>query len=271
MVCYISNFSYLSDPSYVVMRQRFINEFDKLWFDCLNGSSRETGKKTPDGKPDPSVFSTQYNKAGIKLGTTVGLMVRKEEKQDKSIVYFRHFWGVNKRQELINSLENKEFEQQYEIIKLTRNNRFSFKATNISSNYLEWVRVSDLCYENPYKAFLEARRGALIDIDKNNLEKRMKIYYDSTVEWEKLQKLEKQITEDAARYDAKKARSKIINAESYDLNSIHRYLIRPFELRWCYHSLIRPLWNEPRPELYQQCWSGNKFIITRLKTEKKTK
>lgn len=59
VVCYISNFSYLSDPSYVVMRQRFLSEFDQLWFDSLNGDSRETGKLTPEGKPAPSVFSTQ--------------------------------------------------------------------------------------------------------------------------------------------------------------------------------------------------------------------
>ena len=37
------------------MRQRFLSEFDSLWFDCMNGDSRETGKLTPDGKPDPSV------------------------------------------------------------------------------------------------------------------------------------------------------------------------------------------------------------------------
>ncbi|MEJ7712928.1 MAG: hypothetical protein WKF84_24570 [Pyrinomonadaceae bacterium] len=29
VVCFISNFSYLSDPSFVVMRQRFLREFDR--------------------------------------------------------------------------------------------------------------------------------------------------------------------------------------------------------------------------------------------------
>ena len=77
VVCYISNFSYLGDPSFVVMRQRFLSEFDALWFDCLNGDSRETGKLTPEGKPDPSVFSTEYNREGIRVGTSVALMVRK--------------------------------------------------------------------------------------------------------------------------------------------------------------------------------------------------
>lgn len=69
VVCYISNHSYISDPSFVAMRQRFLAEFDKLWFDCMNGDSRETGKLTPDGKPDPSVFSTAFSKEGIRVGT----------------------------------------------------------------------------------------------------------------------------------------------------------------------------------------------------------
>ncbi|KAF0241088.1 MAG: adenine specific DNA methyltransferase, partial [bacterium] len=100
IVCYISNFSFLSDPSFVVMRQRFTNEFDKLWFDCMNGDSRETGKLTPEGKPDPSIFSTEYNREGIKLGTVVTLMVRKDKRALQPSILFRHFWGSSKRAEL---------------------------------------------------------------------------------------------------------------------------------------------------------------------------
>jgi predicted helicase len=57
VISFISNFSYLSDPSFVVMRKRFLAQFDRLWLDCMNGGSRETGKLTPDGEPDPSAFS----------------------------------------------------------------------------------------------------------------------------------------------------------------------------------------------------------------------
>ncbi len=82
VVSFISNFSYLGDPSFVVMRQRFLSEFDKLWFDCMNGDSRETGKLTPDGNPDPSVFSTDYNREGIRVGTTVCVIVRKAAREE---------------------------------------------------------------------------------------------------------------------------------------------------------------------------------------------
>ena len=110
VVCYISNFSYLGDPSFVVMRQRFLSEFDALWFDCLNGDSRETGKLTPEGKPDPSVFSTEFNKEGIRVGTAIALMVRKATRDEKPVVRFRQFWGVTKRADLLESLKAQDFE-----------------------------------------------------------------------------------------------------------------------------------------------------------------
>jgi len=57
------------------MRKRLTVEFDSIYIDCLNGDSRETGKLTFDGKPDPSVFATESNHEGIRLGTAIGLMV----------------------------------------------------------------------------------------------------------------------------------------------------------------------------------------------------
>ena len=115
------------------MRQRFLQEFDSLWFDCLNGDSRETGKLTPEGKPDPSVFSTEYNREGIRVGTAIGTLVRgatcgaqRPKKSAKLLtslrqenarkVFFRQFWGVDKRAELLESLKAKKFAKQYEKI-----------------------------------------------------------------------------------------------------------------------------------------------------------
>ncbi len=92
IVCFISNFSYLTGPSFVVMRKRLLAEFDRLWFDCLNGDSRETGKLTPTGDPDPSVFSTETNPEGIRVGTAIGLMVRRGAVTNPPAVFFREFW-----------------------------------------------------------------------------------------------------------------------------------------------------------------------------------
>lgn len=271
IVCYISNFSFLRDPSFVVMRQRLIQEFDALWFDSMNGDSRETGKLTPQAEPDPSIFSTEYNREGIKKGTVISLLLRKEERVKQPIVRFRQFWGVNKRAELIDSLKLEEFNSQYEVVEPTVKDRLSLYPSKASVNYLSWPTVADLCDMSPFRGFIEARRGALIDIERDVLKQRMETYYDRNTDWETLKTSKHELSFNAARFDAKAARKKVIAAESFGESNIRRYTIRPLENRWCYHSSIRPLWNEPRPELWAQCWEGNKFLVTRLKTEKEAK
>ena len=73
VVCFISNYSWLDGLSFTGMRERYLEVFDKIWIDCLNGDKCETGKLTPDGRPDPSVFSTEHNREGIQVGTAVSV------------------------------------------------------------------------------------------------------------------------------------------------------------------------------------------------------
>ena len=37
LLCYISSYSYLSDPSFVVARESLLKQFDRIWIDSLNG------------------------------------------------------------------------------------------------------------------------------------------------------------------------------------------------------------------------------------------
>lgn len=68
IVCLISNYSWLDGRSYTGMRERYLEVFDQIWIDSLNGDKFKTGKLTPDGQPDPSVFSTEFNREGIQGG-----------------------------------------------------------------------------------------------------------------------------------------------------------------------------------------------------------
>jgi len=263
IVCYISNFSYLADSSFVVMRQRFLQEFDSLWFDCLNGDSRETGKLTPEGKPDPSVFSTEYNREGIRVGTTIGLMVRRSKRAKQPQVVFRQFWGTDKRAKILESLKAKQFAKQYEKVTPEKDNRFSFCPSDVAGDYSDWPRLTEFCAVAPSNGLMEKRGGALFDIDYAALEKRMRLYYDPNVSWEELKALDTGLTKDAARFGSKGAREIILDAEKFKPDRLLRYALRPFDTRWCYYSTKRPLWNEPRPTLWQQYWKGNSFLMSR--------
>ncbi len=264
VVSFISNFSYLDDPSFVVMRQRFLEEFDRFWFDCMNGDSRETGKLTPEGKPDPSVFSTPYNREGIRVGTAVCVIVRKRERQTEPIVRFRHFWGVTKRADLLASLTAKDFNQSYTVANPRPENRYSFRPETVAAHYTQWPRLVELCALPPSNGLMEKRGGALIDIDRDALAVRMRDYFDANLSWEKYKAKHTALTEEAAGFVPEEARSKALGSqESFDNDRLLRYALRPFDTRWCYYTALNPIWNRARPALRAQVWEGNRFLMSR--------
>ena len=79
VVCFISNYSWLDGLSFTGMRERYLEAFDTIRIDCLNGDRYKTGKTTPDGAPDPSIFSTPEDPLGIQVGTAIATLVRKGE------------------------------------------------------------------------------------------------------------------------------------------------------------------------------------------------
>lgn len=267
VVCYISNFSYLSDPSYTVMRSRFLHRFDKLWFDYMNGDSRETGKITPDGQPDPSVFSTEYNRDGIRTGTAIALLVRNEVKTENpdhnSSVYFRHFWGKNKRIDILESLKSKHFQSQYESANPTSKNRFSFRPSHVDSHYLTWPKLTEFCAIAPMNGLMEKRGGALMNLEQDTLQERMSAYLDPELSWEDYIALGYGLVEPKAGFNPKMVRRKALLAGTFNSSQLVRYALRPFDTRWGYYSSVSGVWNRSRPSLWKQCWSGNTFLLTR--------
>ena len=105
VVCFISNYSWLDGLSFTGMRERYLEAFDAIRIDCLNGDKYKTGKTTPDGSPDPSIFSTPSDPVGIQVGTAIATLVRKADHTPAETIGFRHLWGQAKREELMETAE----------------------------------------------------------------------------------------------------------------------------------------------------------------------
>ena len=262
VVCFISNFSYLSEPSYVVMRKRLLHGFDALWFDCLNGDSRETGKLTPEGKPDPSVFSTDSNRQGIRVGTAIGLMIRGDKAKSDSSVHYRELWGTRKREELIESLQDAALESRYASATPTQANRFSFEPSEVGTDYLSWPMVTDLSRAPLFQGLDEDRANSLIEIEQFRLKDRMRQYLDAKVDFDELRDIAPGLVRNSAGFDGRKARTKILKHEAFKEDNLRRYLFRPFDERWCYYTTEPNLWKRSRPEFGKQV-SENGFLLTR--------
>lgn len=265
VVCFISNASYAADRSFVVMRERFVRSFDVITIDNLNGDSRETGKVTPAGLPDPSVFSTERNREGIRVGTAVGLFVRRgaaKGSRPPATVRWREFWGAHKRQDLLDSLKQPD---GYVAVATSAKERWSLRPRSASKAYPRWFSAMELCEHDPISGLAEKRHGALIAIDRPELEARMTAYFDAKRSWGAAQRLIGALSRPAADFDPEETRHKLIGAKlRYDAGHVRRYALLPLDSRWCYWQTTPPLWNRARPALVAHSGAGNRYLVVRL-------
>ena len=260
IVCLISNSAYATEPSFVVMRENLLRNFNRVWIDNMNGDSRATGKKTPDGNPDPSVFSTDINKAGIQVGTAVGTFVRTSDSPSPAVVGYRDFWGVNKRADLEASLKAEN--PKHKKSEPAKDNRLSFRPMKIREDYLRWRKLPEFFKLRGLNGMMDKRKGALIDFEREGLENRMRYYFNPDIDWREYQAKGGGLARDAAGFDAEAARKKAL-ASGFDSENISAYAIRPFDAGFCYYTNVRPIWNAHRPALREQAKPGNSFLVSR--------
>lgn len=270
VVSYITNYSWTSEPSFVVMREKILKDFDKIWIENMHGN-RKISEYAPDGKTSQTIFAIKGFSAGIRQGVTISTLVKSDdEKQDETLAEVRYRDDLNdakaseRRKHLLRTLEEENFDENYEIANPEEFNRFSLLPSDVSNEYQSWSKISDLA-EDMSNGLMEKRGSALIDVDREDLENRMKMYFDKSVEFETLAKLDTGLTKNAARFDAKKAREKLQAAAEFENEKLQRYSLRPFDTRFCYFSNIRPLWNEPRPTLWKHAEKGNLYLVSRPK------
>jgi hypothetical protein len=265
VICYISNFSYLSDPSSVVLRRRLLERFGRIWIDCLNGDSRETGKKTPEGLPDPSVFSTPGNREGIQVGTAVLTLARNDPPSTDTLVRFRSIWGASKRENLLSSLLlATDFNSAYESLAPHAHNRYLLRPWQSEEAYRLWPSIVELAATDWLLGLNENRGGALVDETRDDLAERLGAYFDRAVSFENLPSSVGGLKRSWARFDPARARETLLT-HGLDETKLVRFIAKPFDLKWAYVDTRAKLWNESRPSLVHHASKGNQFIMARAR------
>jgi hypothetical protein len=259
IVCFISNFSWLGDPSSVVMRRRLLGEFDRVTVDNLNGDSRETGKRTPEGLPDPSVFSTGLS-TGIQVGTAVSLLVRAPDHSDEHVdVRYRDFWGATKRADLLASLAAHDA-PAYEALTPSTDNWYRLRPWTPRHGYESWPAVTDLAAEEPLLGLNENRAEALFSIDETPLRERIEAYLDPAVP---LDRVDERLQKTWATFRPADVRKDLLNDAPFDESKLVPFLVKPFDLRTAYVETETRLWNRSRPQLVAASALGSDFLLVR--------
>jgi predicted helicase len=262
VVCFISNYSWLDGLSFTGMRERYLEAFDSITVDCLNGDKYKTGKLTPDGDPDPSVFSTESNREGIQVGTAIAMLVRKPKHKAGDVVHFRHLWGKEKRAELLKSLGESSV-NPYEALQPPLEVGLPFLPAKVELDFFAWPLLTELLPVS-FPGVKTSRDDFLIAVDRQALDSRLEKYFDPNISHEEMRQIAPTVMEKSASFRAENVRDELRSRGVLKDNFV-RYCYRPFDVRWLYWEPETNLLDRNRAEYFPQIFEGNLWLEARQK------
>ena len=297
VVCFISNYSWLDGLSHTGMRERYLEAFDSITIDSLNGDKYRTGKTTPQGDPDPSIFSTGFNREGIQVGTAIATLVRRGEPRaaqadfadsaapnaertgatgqpsqalvDAPPIHYRDLWGTTKLAQLEDAARRgMEFHAPtgrapaYETLAPQLELGYPFMPRRVSADYFAWPTLPEL-FPVSFPGVKTSRDAALVEIDRATLEQRIDHYFDPSIGSAEMAKISPAIMKSNRRFDAVAGREEIL--KSGQRGKIVRYAYRPLDVRWLYWHPTTKFLDEKREEYFEQVKDGNITLISQQK------
>ena len=258
VVCFISNYSWLDGLSFTGMRERYLEAFDAIRIDCLNGDKYKTGKVAPDGSPDPSIFSTEGDPVGIQVGTAISTLVRKGDHEPARSVAFRHLWGQAKPAGLIATAEA-EPDALYSEVEPVLPLGLPFVETAVSAEWFDWPALPDL-FPVSFPGVKTSRDGFLVDTDLDRLRARVGDYFDPALSHEEIARRYPRVMKSTARFDAPAVRDALLKRGGPDESGFIRFAYRPFDNRWLYWESDTKLLDEKRADYRPHVFDGNLWM-----------
>ena len=263
VVCFISNYSWLDGLSFTGMRERYLEAFDAVRIDCLNGDKYKTGKVAPDGSPDPSIFSTEGDPVGIQVGTAIATLVRKADHTPAGEVGFRHLWGQAKRTELIETAEA-EPGALYDSITPVLPLGLPFAPTAVDESWFDWPTLPALL-PTSFSAIKTNRDTFLVDIDLDRLRARIDDYFNVDLNHDEIARRYPSAMRTTAKFDARSVRDTFLKRGGPNETGFVRYTYRPFDTRWLYWEAEAGLLDTPCADYKPHVFEGNVWIEARKK------
>ena len=261
VVCFISNYSWLDGLSFTGMRERYLEAFDAIRIDCLNGDKYKTGKVAPDGSPDPSIFSTEGDPVGIQVGTAIATLVRKVDHKPAESVGFRHLWGQTKPAELTATAESQPDTLYSEVAPMLPLG-LPFAETAVSPDWFDWPTLPDL-FPVSFPGVQTKRDSFLIDVDLDRLRQRVSEYFDPDLSDEEIARRYPAAMKSSSGFvvrDARSVRATLLARGGPREGGFVRHAYRPFDMRWLYWEPAHGLLGRPVPDYNPNVFKGNVWL-----------
>jgi len=218
---FITNHSYLDNPTFRGMRQSLMNSFDHIYLLDLHGNSLKK-EKCSDGSKDENVFDIQQ-------GVSIGLFIKQKGLKKKMVHADR--WGLREEKydwllkNDVNTTKWKPIKPKSEFYLFVPRDETTF------DQYNQYPKITDIFPVNSV-GIVTARDEFVIDFDKNALRRRIMMFRDKKV-------LDEIISatfglKDKSNWKLKEARARVIQDEEWE-SAITQILYRPFDTRWIFY------------------------------------
>lgn len=244
---FITNHSYLDNPTFRGMRQSLMNSFNKIYILDLHGNSLKK-EKCPDGSKDENVFDIQQ-------GVAIAIFVKRKDEKGACKVFHSETWGLREQKYRwllkndVNTTKWKRLSPKSEFY------LFIPRDERLLNEYERYPKITDIFIQNSV-GIVTARDNFVIDSDKERLKHRVRMFTDEKMPDEYIRQTFN--LQDKANWKLKAAREQVREDENWQ-ESIKQILYRPFDVKWIfYHDAVI---ERSRKEIMQHMLHDNLGLV----------
>jgi predicted helicase len=220
---FITNHSYLDNPTFRGMRQSLMHTFHEIYILDLHGSSLKK-EKCGDGSKDENVFD-------IKQGVAIALFIKKKNGIGCEV---HHFEKLGLREDKYTWLAKNDIKTTSwkKIIPKPKYYLFVSRDEKLSDRYYKFYALNEIFIE--YTLSVQTHRDHFaIDIDKNALRRRIVMFRNKEIPDEIVSQAFK--LKNTNEWTIAKARQKVMEDDNWE-QSILPITYRPFDRRWIFYD-----------------------------------
>ncbi len=246
---FITNHSYLDNPTFRGMRQSLMNSFNEIYILDLHGNSLKK-EKCPDGSKDENVFDIQQ-------GVAIALFIKTPEKKENQI-YHSDLWGL--RDKKYNWLENKDIKTT-EWKKLSPKSEFYLfvpRDEELLENYEKFKPITEI-FNISSVGIVTARDKLTINWTPQETLRTISNFSKLDVE---MARMSYGLGKDTRDWKINLAQQDLIDS-GLDKNKIVLISYRPFDIRYTYYTgRSRGYHCMPRPEVMRHMLKENIGLVS---------
>jgi len=220
---FITNHSYLDNPTFRGMRQSLMNSFNEIYILDLHGNSLKK-ERCPDGSKDENVFDIQQ-------GVAIGFFIKRKSEKKGCKVYHSKIWGLRgEKNDLLSKNDIKTTKWQ----QLSPKSELYFfvpREEILLERYEKYPKITQIFVLNSV-GIVTSRDSFVIDSDRQILKQRIKMFRDEKISNELIRQKFK--LKDKPNWKLQVAREKIGKEKNWEEPTL-KISYRPFDIRWVYY------------------------------------